>query len=197
MMRFYTYLWCDPKDKTPRYVGKGCKQRVWDQIQAIQPNTQTTRMLKKRFDEGFICIPKIIWVDSEAEAFELEKLLISEIGRQDLGQGPLFNHTDGGAGGRIYLTPEAEQSRRERIRASKKGAKRSALTCARMSAARLGKSQPKISAALKGKPGNSWSKERHTHNAEYVSSPWGKANLRKAAFASHAARRQRENHHGL
>jgi hypothetical protein len=41
---------------------------------------------------------KIINCRSEKEAFELEKFLIFEIGRKDLGLGSLLNNTEGGEG---------------------------------------------------------------------------------------------------
>lgn len=46
------------------------------------------------------CEPLVERIDCESEsaAFELEKLLIAEIGRRDLGLGPLVNLTNGGDG---------------------------------------------------------------------------------------------------
>src|SRR6266404_7788567 len=111
-MRFYTYVWCDPKDKTPRYVGKGCKQRVWVHIERPS-NTRYSRLLSKRHKEGYICIPKIIWVNNEAEALELEILLIAAIGREDLGKGTLFNLTDGGDGVSGYRWTKEARAKRQ------------------------------------------------------------------------------------
>ncbi len=102
MKRWYTYLWKDPKDKTSRYVGKGQGSRCWESL-IDDCGSQTSNMLRKRRREGYICIPHIIWVNSESEALELEILLIAEIGRLDLGKGTLFNRTDGGEGMSGYV----------------------------------------------------------------------------------------------
>jgi hypothetical protein len=97
--RFYVYLWSDPANNIPRYVGKGAGKRAWDHIQD-KSSARISYLLKKRHASGYVCIPQIIWLDSEAEAYEFEKLLIAEIGRLDLGTGTLFNCTDGGDGAR-------------------------------------------------------------------------------------------------
>ncbi len=38
MKRFYVYLWKDPKDGTPRYVGKGQDSRVWYHLEYEKKN---------------------------------------------------------------------------------------------------------------------------------------------------------------
>jgi hypothetical protein len=99
MKKFYVYLWRDPSNQTPRYIGKGSGKRVWDHL--YDPKNmkyQIHNMLAKRFEQGLICLPSIVWVESESEALELETLMIRTIGRFDLGEGPLFNLTDGGEG---------------------------------------------------------------------------------------------------
>jgi hypothetical protein len=106
--RFYVYCFRDPQNNILRLVGKGggidgtaqrrkSNDRAWDHINDTS-DYQYARMLKKRHRDGYVCIPRLIWVDTAAEAGELEKLLIAEIGREDLGTGPLWNRTDGGEG---------------------------------------------------------------------------------------------------
>lgn len=118
MKRFYVYLWKDPKDGTPRYVGKGQDSRVWYHLEYEKKKFRIVHLLRKRFREGYICLPQIIWVNSEPEALELEVFLISEIGRLDLGKGPLFNLTDGGegVGGRKVSDDEKRRRRESRLR---------------------------------------------------------------------------------
>jgi hypothetical protein len=141
MKTYYTYLWRDPKDNTPRYVGKGQCQRVWDHIEnkilySCGRLSQTSAMLKKRSSEGYICIPTVRWFDSEAEAWEFETFLINKIGREDLGKGPLFNLTDGGdgPGGRIA---SASATARANLSKALKGRKKSPAHCQAISVAKL------------------------------------------------------------
>jgi len=56
------------------------------------------RTLKKRIAEGYSPLIKIIPAETREDAIEMEILLISLIGRDDLGTGSLFNFTNGGEG---------------------------------------------------------------------------------------------------
>lgn len=83
---YYVYAYMR-ENGTPYYVGKGKEGRAWSK------------------NHGRISVPKdknrIIMLRenlSEFEAFELEKKLICEYGRKDLGTGLLMNLTDGGEG---------------------------------------------------------------------------------------------------
>jgi len=117
MLKWYVYLWRDPQDNIPRYVGKGQENRVWDHIQKSSA-TYYSRLLKKRYRDGYICLPQLIWVNTEKEAYELETLLIQTIGRKDRGEGPLLNNTDGG--GSLNPSPETKLLIAERARISTK-----------------------------------------------------------------------------
>lgn len=82
---YYVYAYISKRDR-PYYIGKGCKTR------AYRPH-------------GYVSVPKdksrIMFLKenmSEADAFELEKLLIKYFGRRDCKTGILFNMTDGGDG---------------------------------------------------------------------------------------------------
>src|SRR5271167_4935549 len=109
-IRNYVYLWRDPKNGIFRYVGKGVDDRVWFHL-TQSCDSHISKMLRKRNREGFVCLPSLIWVNSDKEACELEILLIAEIGRQDLGKGPLFNLTDGGDGQAGYVWTEEQKLR--------------------------------------------------------------------------------------
>ena len=83
----YEYL---REDDTPYYVGKG-KNGRWRQKHSIAvPPKERVRFVAKDL--------------TEKEAFDLEKQLILEHGRKDLGTGPLRNMTTGGEG----ATPSPE-----------------------------------------------------------------------------------------
>lgn len=92
-----TYIFRDPKTSKIRYVGKGYLHRPNEHLRDCS-DTRLSRMLKKRIREGFEICPIVIPASSDADAIEMEMLLIAMIGREDLNLGPLFNLTDGGDG---------------------------------------------------------------------------------------------------
>jgi len=109
MTKFYAYIWFDPKDDMPRYVGKGISTRPFVHLQESS-QTRLSYMLRKRRSEGFDLEPLMIPATSEEHAFHLEKMLIATIGRLDLGLGTLFNKTDGGDGpSGIIFSPESRK----------------------------------------------------------------------------------------
>jgi hypothetical protein len=87
----------------PFYVGKGMGNR----IDAHEKSTDTSNWLKNEIiEQTWVMlneVPKVIVRDQlpESDAFALEIMLISAIGRLDLGTGPLTNMTVGGDGCRI------------------------------------------------------------------------------------------------
>lgn len=91
--KFYTYLYKDPIDNKPIYVGKGKGNRAYYHIYA---KTQLGNTLRKRKTEGYVVEPVINYEADETTALEMEKFWINFYGRLDLGTGTLFNLTDGG-----------------------------------------------------------------------------------------------------
>ena len=84
--RFYTYAYLR-EDRTPYYIGKGCKCRVYK---------NTGRPCGKPKDKSRIIFLKQNL--TEEEAFKHEKYMIAVFGRKDLENGILHNRTDGGEG---------------------------------------------------------------------------------------------------
>jgi len=96
---FYVYLYLDPVDLQPFYVGKGKGKRRYFHLKGNKFNLHFDRKIKKIQKEGLEPLI-IIYQDQliEEDAFALEKELIVFYGRKDLGLGTLYNMTDGGEG---------------------------------------------------------------------------------------------------
>jgi hypothetical protein len=95
---FYIYLYKDPKSGEPIYVGKGQKSRMFHHMNNSS-NDRLQKTINSRLKEGYEISPvKICEAANEKHAFLLEKALIKFFGRADLGEGTLFNNTDGGDG---------------------------------------------------------------------------------------------------
>ena len=89
--KFYVYIHKSNVDSRIFYVGKGHGSRY---ISSIDRSIDWNKIVKK---EGFYS--EIVKSNlTELEAFNEEIRLIKEIGRADLGLGPLVNLTDGGEG---------------------------------------------------------------------------------------------------
>lgn len=95
MNTYYTYLYIDPKNNSPIYVGKGQDKRAWSHF-TITSNPRLTNTLKKRIQEGFIIEPSLTYYPSEKAAYSAEIFWIAVYGREDLKTGTLFNRTPGG-----------------------------------------------------------------------------------------------------
>lgn len=111
--KFYVYIY-RTLEGVPIYVGKGMKDR-FRVHQRWNSNNQLFNYLRKRsskIEEGRYClVPDIIIAKDEADAFEMEELLIAMIGRVDIGTGTLFNLTEGGEG--TSGTVISEETRRK------------------------------------------------------------------------------------
>lgn len=99
---FYVYVLHKP-DGTPFYVGKGVGLRVLQHASEARNRARLThklntiRSIERR--GGEVCYSVVGVFDDEGEAHRHEMMLIGQIGRYDLGLGPLTNQTDGGEGG--------------------------------------------------------------------------------------------------
>lgn len=114
MIIYYVYAYVR-EDSTPYYIGKGKDRRAYQS----HKRSNGADLLPK--DKS-----KIVMLHenlSEQEAFDLEKNLILEYGRKDLGTGILQNMTEGGEGNRkagYTLWSEEDKQRMSELRKGKK-----------------------------------------------------------------------------
>ena len=93
---FYVYLYRDPKNETPVYVGKGIGYRAWSHLNNSH-NKRLSNLISKRHREGYVIRPSILgFFENATDALEAEEKLIASFGRADLSTGSLFNLSDGG-----------------------------------------------------------------------------------------------------
>lgn len=123
--RWYVYVLSRP-DGSPFYVGVGTKRRILDhRIYARRPagsNSRKLNVIRKVWRAGGeIAYAIAAFFDERVQAEAYEVQLIAEIGRRDLGTGPLCNQTDGGEGA---PTPSEEVIRRRSDSLRKAWAKR-------------------------------------------------------------------------
>lgn len=114
-MKYCTYIYRDPKNIVPIYVGMGLLSRPGLHLKGSH-NTQLDRTIKKRVAEGFQFAPRVLEASSREDAIEMETCLIALIGRADKGQGTLFNRTDGGDGGSMFKGRHHSAASRQLLR---------------------------------------------------------------------------------
>lgn len=167
--KYYVYIYLDPTksgffvygeynfEYEPFYVGKGykerCNEHIWESRLKIA--SFKTNKIKKILSLGLT--PIILKVSEnlfEVDAFELEKKLITVIGRRDLKNGPLTNLTDGGEGFSGLIKTEIH---REKLRQSNLGKKMSK------------ESREKISKSLIGKPGRNTGNKHSEETKKQIS----------------------------
>ena len=140
---YYTYIYLNPLKPgrysygdyvtfmyEPFYVGKGSKDQIYSHLRENKSRTcnnhKFSTIQKIRRNETTPIVFKVADSLNENCSFCFEKYLISLIGRNDLHQGPLSNHTDGGEGGKgIVLSEEAKR----KISVANKGKKMSKEFC--------------------------------------------------------------------
>lgn len=107
MNKFYTYAYLR-EDKTPYYIGKGTRDRIYSKNRRIKPPKDKSRIifLKQNL--------------TEEEAFKHEIYIIAMFGRKDLGTGILHNKTDGGEGVSGFLHSEEDKRKISKLNKGKK-----------------------------------------------------------------------------
>ncbi|RLG37014.1 MAG: hypothetical protein DRO01_07595 [Thermoproteota archaeon] len=98
---FYVYEYINLKTKIPFYIGKGKDYRFSSHLNEAR-NTDTKNpkldMIRNlNFEEG-VQINIVQDQLDESHALALETNLIKQLGRKDLGKGPLLNRSNGGEG---------------------------------------------------------------------------------------------------
>lgn len=136
---FYVYTYMDPRKPgrfsyetisflyEPFYVGKGHNKRYLDHLKYSERKRKSyfrDKLLKilsefsKEDIENYILILRNNL--TEQEAFDLEKQLVEEIGRYNLGVGPLTNLTNGGEGTSGHIVSEERKKQIAKANASRK-----------------------------------------------------------------------------
>lgn len=119
---FYVYVLFRPWDGSPFYVGKGKAERWLDHERKSTKHTNKhlAFVVEKARRLG-LEIPKIKVRDSLAEkdAFEIERALISAMGRRPIG--PLVNYTEGGEGTSGWSRGPEWKAKMSRIMTGKPG----------------------------------------------------------------------------
>ena len=174
--RFYVYRYLDPRPGRigeTIYVGKGTisQRRAHKHWKYKADNIILDRIFKECRAAHLVAPCELVAAFAdEAEAFALERELIAQFGRRDLGRGTLCNLTDGGEGASGHVhSPEARTKMAvahtgmkrpidvvERCAAFHRGRRRSADVRAKFAAISTGKAhtpeaKAKVSAAQTGK----------------------------------------------
>jgi hypothetical protein len=149
-LKFYVYMYYR-LDGSPCYVGKGQGDRVVHHLWK-PTNKHLWRIIQQAREADKILPVKFIQIGlSEEEATCLEKQLIKDIGRADLGLGPLVNFTDGGEGISGFIH---SKETKEKLRKAKTGTKtgpHSLATKEKIRAGGIGKHTGPLSAEHKAK----------------------------------------------
>jgi hypothetical protein len=106
MNNYYVYIYFNPENNTPFYVGYGKNKRYLHHLKVAKrkscsdPNLLKINTIRKILKSGLEPIIKFYQLNlSKVEACEIERDLILEYGRIDLNTGTLTNLTEGGDGG--------------------------------------------------------------------------------------------------
>jgi hypothetical protein len=147
---FYVYKYLR-EDGTPYYIGKGKNGRAWFR-------GKNERIRKPKDAARIVIVAENLTEDS---AFDLEKKLIAEFGRKDLGTGILHNITDGGEGASGAKFGKPSDEKIEKVRKALMGRTVSTETKEKMSqSAKKPKSDKWKESASKNRKGKSMSEEQ-------------------------------------
>ena len=103
--RFLIYVYFDQVEREPFYVGKTrVEKRIWDRCLS-----RRTKVFLDRLHVADRVSVVVLFSFTETQADLMERYLIREIGRKDLGIGPLVNLTDGGDSTNGYILPPARK----------------------------------------------------------------------------------------
>lgn len=153
------------------YVGKGSRYRYYAHGKSWNKSSPHFNRKIAKMQAAGITVPFIIIdrFEDEMEAFNLERLLIQQIGRLDQGKGPLLNFTDGGEGSSGH-TLSAES--KEKIRKRRLGKHHTTETKMRISMIKKGKClSVETIQKMKDARQRVILEGRHTHGTK-KSAPW-------------------------
>ena len=118
-MKFYVYVYSDPANDTPFYVGMGKGNRKFAHLREAKNNPEPVQgqhklnTIRKMIREGRNPAIEVVYeTEYRDHALEFECSLIATLGRQDLGTGTLTNKTSGGEGVREFRTNSGKSYRR-------------------------------------------------------------------------------------
>lgn len=129
LVKFYVYVYLDPRkpgryvygdysfDYEPFYVGKGCDRRWLNHLNECKSNSYFNNKIKK-IQKEIGDDPIVIKYKENMfrdDAYSLETLMITKIGRVNTGKGPLCNLMDGGTGGPV-MRGDDNPSKRSEVR---------------------------------------------------------------------------------
>ena len=166
---FYVYIYYDPRDGVPFYVGKGQGYRARVHSWGRGHSRQVSMKIKSLRAAGLEPLVAIVDMPDEAAAFDAERTLILGLGRRSDG-GPLFNISEGGQATLGFGGRKHTEETKARISATLKGRVVTA------------EHRAKIGAANKGRPGPSPEHQAAMYAAR--TTPEGRKKLSDAAKRS-------------
>lgn len=142
MPKFYAYVYFDPRDGLPFYVGKGQGYRARKHLhQAI--NKGAAERISTLRASGLSPRVETYPCDDEPAAFELERQLIARFGRQCEG-GPLCNILEAGDRSGGFAGRKHTEESKAKIRAAMQARRLSETHRNRIGAANKGRSGPSL-----------------------------------------------------
>ena len=163
----YVYMYADPSQGLPFYVGMGVGSRYTHHLRRgklpkSSRDTRTVYKVRKLIKAGIEPLVIIVRDNlSREQAITLEIALVAAIGRLDLGTGPLTNLTAGGEGAtglRQSVAAKLAVSTRQLGNTTRKGVKLSQETRNKMAAAKAYTSDESRARMSAAKAGMTWDK---------------------------------------